>query len=79
MIEKDLLAEDTIIDGSLFHNCARELEYDSTSSSMEHIRNSWHLIEKDKVLPAFVILKIFITYGIRKGVSMYDPSRKNIR
>jgi hypothetical protein len=33
MIEKDLLAEDTIIDGSLFHNCARELEYDSTSET----------------------------------------------
>jgi hypothetical protein len=53
MIEKDLLAEDTIIDGSLFHNCARELEYDSTSSSMEHIRNSWHLIEKDNGIHKF--------------------------
>ena len=53
MIEKDLLAEDTIIDGSLFHNCARELEYDSTSSSMEHITNSWYLIEKDNGIHKF--------------------------
>lgn len=46
MVERGLLEEKAIMNGSLFHNCARELIFDSTSPEMQDIRTSWKLIEK---------------------------------
>ena len=45
MIEKGMLDEEFIMDGSLFHDCARELVFDSTSPEIERIRESWYQIE----------------------------------
>ncbi|HCG90584.1 MAG TPA: hypothetical protein DEZ08_01920 [Dehalococcoidia bacterium] len=47
LIEKELLIENAIMDGSLFHNCARELIYDKDSPELQHVRNSWYLINKN--------------------------------
>ena len=38
----------TMLDGSLFHKCARELEFDHSSPEIQHIKNSWHLIENSR-------------------------------
>lgn len=46
MIRKGLLDEDPIMDASLFHNCARELRFDSASPEIRSVRNSWNLIEE---------------------------------
>ena len=46
MIEKGLIDESSILDGSLFHACARELVFDSESSDIESIRDSWYRIEE---------------------------------
>ena len=46
MIEHGMVTEESILDGSLFHNCARELEFDHNSPKIQHIKNSWHLIEQ---------------------------------
>ena len=45
MIEKGMLDEESIMDGSLFHDCARELVFDSNSPEIERIRESWYQIE----------------------------------
>jgi hypothetical protein len=45
MIEKGILDEESILDGSLFHDCARELVFDSSSPEIERIRESWYQIE----------------------------------
>ena len=45
MIEKGMLDEESILDGSLFHDCDRELVFDSTSPEIERIRESWYQIE----------------------------------
>lgn len=47
MIEHDMVTEESILDGSLFHECARELEFDHNSLEIQHIKNSWHLIKND--------------------------------
>ena len=47
MIEHDMITEESILDGSLFHNCARELEFDHNSPEIQHIKNSWYLIEQN--------------------------------
>ena len=53
MIERGTLTEEAIMDGSLFHSCARELVYDSSSAEIQHIRASWKLIEKQGSLYTF--------------------------
>jgi hypothetical protein len=45
MVEKGMLDEASIMDGSLFHDCAREMVFDSTSPEIERIRESWYPIE----------------------------------
>ena len=45
MVEKGMLDEASIMDGSLFHDCAREMVFDSTSPEIERIRESWYQIE----------------------------------
>jgi hypothetical protein len=47
MVEHDMITEESILDGSLFHNCARELEFDHSSPEMQHIKKSWYLIEQN--------------------------------
>jgi len=47
MIEHGMVTEGAILDGSLFHNCDRELKFDHTSPDIQHIHNSWYLIEQD--------------------------------
>jgi len=47
MIEQGMVNEESILDGSLFHNCARELEFDYNSPDIKHIKNTWHLIERN--------------------------------
>ena len=47
MVEHDMITEESILDGSLFHNCARELEFDHNSPEIQHIKNSWYLIEQN--------------------------------
>jgi hypothetical protein len=53
MIEHDMITEESILDGSLFHNCARELEFDHSSPEMQHIKNSWYLIEQKNGITQF--------------------------
>ena len=45
MVEKGMLDEESIMDGSLFHDCAREMVFDSASPEIERIRESWYQIE----------------------------------
>jgi len=45
MVEKGMLDEASIMDGSLFHDCAREMVFDSASPEIERIRESWYQIE----------------------------------
>jgi hypothetical protein len=47
MVKHGMITEESILDGGLFHNCARELEFDHTSPEMQHIKNSWYLIEQN--------------------------------
>ena len=47
MIEQGMISEESILDASLFHNCARELEFDYKSTDIKHIKDSWHLIERN--------------------------------
>ena len=45
MIELNMITEESILNGSLFHECARELEFDHTSAEIQQVKNSWYLIE----------------------------------
>lgn len=47
MVKHGMITEESILDGSLFHNCARELEFDHNSPEIQHIKNSWYLIEQN--------------------------------
>ncbi|MAO89381.1 MAG: hypothetical protein CL880_02450 [Dehalococcoidia bacterium] len=40
------ITEDSILDGSLFHNCDRELVFNKNNPKMQQIKDSWSLIEK---------------------------------
>ena len=46
MVKQNLITEDSILDGSLFHNCDRELVFNKTNPNMQKINDSWSLIEK---------------------------------
>jgi len=46
MIKQNLITENSILDGSLFHNCDRELVFNKNNSKMQKIKDSWNLIEK---------------------------------
>lgn len=48
MVKHGMLTEESILDGSLFHNCARELEFDHNSPEIQHIKKSWYLIEQNE-------------------------------
>ena len=47
MVKHGMLTEESILNGSFFHNCARELEFDHSSPEIQHIKNSWYLIEQN--------------------------------
>ena len=47
MVEHNMITEESILNGSLFHKCATELEFDQTSPEIQHIKNSWYLIENN--------------------------------
>ena len=47
MIELNMITEESILNGSLFHECARELEFDHTSAEIQQVKNSWYLIENN--------------------------------
>ena len=47
MVEHNMITEESILNGILFHKCARELEFDHTSPEIQHIKNSWYLIENN--------------------------------
>ena len=40
MIKQNLITEDSILDGSLFHNCDRELVFNKNNSKMQKIKDS---------------------------------------
>ena len=46
LIELEKLDPASILDGSLFHNCARELEYTNDKPYVLQAKNSWHMIEE---------------------------------
>ncbi len=47
MIEFGMVTEESILDGSLFHNCDRELKFDYNSPEIQNIKTSWYLIEEN--------------------------------
>ena len=47
MVEHNMITEESILNGSLFHKCATELEFDQTSPEIQHIKNSWYLIDNN--------------------------------
>ena len=47
MVAHNLITEESILNGSLFHKCARELEFDHTSEEIQRVKNSWYLIENN--------------------------------
>jgi len=44
MTKRNLIKESEILDGSFFHNCARELEFDKNSSEIKFILKNWNKI-----------------------------------
>ena len=46
MVKQNLITEDSILDGSLFHNCDRELVFNKNNPNMQKIIDSWSLIER---------------------------------
>ena len=46
LVELEKLDPASILDGSLFHNCARELEYTNDKPYVLQAKNSWHMIEE---------------------------------
>jgi len=46
MVKQNLITEDSILDGSLFHNCDRELVFNKNNPAIQKIKDSWNLIEK---------------------------------
>ena len=42
MIERGLINESEIMDGSLFHDCARELKFDKNSDEMKFVLSNWN-------------------------------------
>jgi hypothetical protein len=47
MIERNILNESIVLDGSLFHNCETESNYTDSNLEMGKIKTLWYLIEKN--------------------------------
>ena len=46
LIEMKALDKNSILDGSLFHDCAREKEYGNDNPYVVAAKESWHLVEE---------------------------------
>ena len=46
MVKQNLITEESILDGSFFHNCDRELVFNKNNPKIQKIKDSWNLIEK---------------------------------
>ena len=46
MIERGLITESVILDGSFFHSCSSENEWSNDNSNVAKIKNRWYLIEE---------------------------------
>ncbi|MDG2428327.1 MAG: hypothetical protein P8M16_07850 [Acidimicrobiales bacterium] len=46
MVERGSLSESSILDGTLFHDCARGTDFNSPDSEVDHAKDSWHLLER---------------------------------
>ena len=46
LVELEKLDPEKILDGSLFHNCAREFEYTNDKPYVLQAKNSWYMIEE---------------------------------
>jgi len=53
LTELDQLSEESIMNGSLFYNCAKENEFDKDSILIKHVRKSWYLIEEKNNIYTF--------------------------
>ena len=53
MVEQGHIDQADILDGSLFHDCAREKEYGNDNPYVVAAKNSWHLIEEQGGLYVF--------------------------
>jgi hypothetical protein len=47
MIEKGWLEESRFLDGSLFHNCARVIEFSDSDPKIQYLKDHWHEIENN--------------------------------
>jgi hypothetical protein len=47
MIEKGWLEESRVLDGSLFHNCARVKEFSDNDPKIKSLKRNWHKIENN--------------------------------
>ena len=47
MIEKGWLEESRVLDGSLFHDCARVIEFSDNDPKIQYLKDHWHEIENN--------------------------------
>ncbi|PZC50816.1 MAG: hypothetical protein DK304_000522 [Chloroflexi bacterium] len=48
MVAHGMITKQSILDESLFHECARELVFGNSNPNMQHIKDSWHLTENNE-------------------------------
>ena len=53
MTKLNLLSENSIMDSSLFDNCARENDFDSNSREIQHVKKHWKSIENKNGIFSF--------------------------
>jgi hypothetical protein len=53
MMNQGIITEESILNGSFFHKCARELAFKRSDPIFKHIKNSWHMIEKQNEIYTF--------------------------
>ena len=53
MTKLNLLSENSIMDSSLFDNCARENDFDSNSREIQHVKKYWKSIENKNGIFSF--------------------------
>ena len=53
MTKLNLLSESSIMDSTLFDNCARENDFDSNSREIQHVKKHWKSIENKNGIFSF--------------------------
>ena len=53
MTQLNELSEESIMNASLFNNCAKENEFDKDSILIKHVRKSWYSIEENNNIFTF--------------------------